>query len=97
MHVVETLRMVVLSRSQRDALGDECPADPFAPGAIPAPGSAPGIVGPSETAEGFDAVKTCGVLVDEIVTGDGCTCGLSDDTRTAGGCKITYPLVGDRQ
>lgn len=78
--VVETLTLTLLSGSQFEALGGQCPT-----GALP---TGPGIVPPSTTAAGFDAVYACGTLVDTIVAGDDCTCSS---------CAITYPTIGSRE
>lgn len=83
----ETMRVILISRSQNEALGDVCPSNPFG-GGVPAPGSAPGIVGPTRTGGTFDSLRACGELVDVVVPGEGCACAP---------CEVRYVLSGARR
>jgi hypothetical protein len=91
--LVETISVSMLSRSQSDAVGGQCPSDALDGGT---PGIDPdaGIAGPRQTAQGFDAVRLCGVLRSEVVaTGlDGGAC-----SAKCNGCGVRYQLRGDRR
>ncbi len=86
MRVIETLSIALLSKSQSSAVGDRCPPNPL-DGGVPSPDS--GVTLPGSTQTGFDAVRACGDLYEEI-TGDG-TC----DPACA--CVLKYQLVGERK
>jgi hypothetical protein len=86
MRVIETLRVALLSKSQSSAVGDRCPENPLDGGV---PDVDAGVTMPGSTETGFDAVRACGDLFEEI-TGTG-TC----DPLCA--CLLQYRLVGDRK
>jgi hypothetical protein len=84
--VNETITVALLSRSQTDAVGGNCPPNPL-DGGVPPPGG--GITGPGSTGTSFDAILACGELNDEVeVTSSGCTCGP---------CFDRYQVEGVRQ
>jgi hypothetical protein len=84
----ETLDVVLLSRTQNEALAGACPVDPF-DGGVPAPQPDVdgGIRGPGPGTQGYDAVRACGLLIDELLLPEGCTC-------DAGPCRLVYRTVG---
>lgn len=86
--VEETIRVALLSRSQRNALSSPtCPANPFS-GGVPAP-NGDSITPPGPTDTGYDAVLACGELVDRVIP---------DPARCAcGECEVRYPISGDRR
>jgi hypothetical protein len=87
----ETIDVAILSGSQSDFLGGQCPADPL-DGGVPAPGTVlpdGGIVqGPASQASGFDAVLACGTLTDQWLPDAGCGCPA---------CAWQYTLAGLRR
>jgi hypothetical protein len=91
--LVETFRVAVLSRSQAAVLSDQCPPDAL-DGGLPQPNDA-GIVGPGQTALGFDAVRLCGELTTELVA-DGLPDGGPCEPRCHS-CTARYALRGDRK
>ena len=86
MRVVETMSIALLSKSQSAAVGDRCPDNPLDGGV---PGEDAAVTRPGSTVTGFDAVRACGDLFEEIV-GTG-TC----DPLCA--CLLQYRLVGERK
>lgn len=86
MRVVETIVVALLSKSQSAALGDKCPANAL-DGGLPGPDA--GATLPGSTATGFDSVRACGDLYEQIL-GTG-TC----DPACA--CLLKYRLSGDRK
>ncbi|MBS1148488.1 MAG: hypothetical protein H6Q89_186 [Myxococcaceae bacterium] len=86
MRVVESLSVALVSKSQSSAVGDRCPANPL-DGGLPAADA--GVTLPGSTETGFDAVRACGELTEQIV-GSG-TC----DPLCA--CLLQYRLVGERK
>lgn len=90
--VQETITVALLSKSQSDALGGKCPANPL-DGGVPAPNDA-GINGPGSTDKGFDSVRACGEMSDVIIAtaAQGETC---PEKCTA--CSFRYQLTGERQ
>lgn len=86
MRVIETIQVALLSKSQSSAVGDKCPPNPLDGGV---PGADGGVQLPGSTATGFDSVRACGALSEEI-TGTG-TC----DPLCA--CLLTYRLTGERK
>jgi hypothetical protein len=83
----------MLSRSQSDAAGGQCPADAL-DGGTPRSDPDAGVTGPRQTAQGFDAVRLCGVLSTEVVANglDGGAC-----SAKCTGCGVRYQLRGDRR
>jgi hypothetical protein len=75
--MVETLDVALLSGSQADLLGSQCPLDPL-DGGVPPPGTKLGdggvVQGPGTQASGFDAVMACGTLSDQWLPDAGCGC-----------------------
>lgn len=88
MRVVETLSVALLSKSQSAAVGDKCPAAPL-DGGLPQPQPDAGVTLPGSTETGFDSVRACGDLFEEIVGTGGC------DPLCA--CLLQYRLVGERK
>lgn len=88
--VEETLRIALLSESQSRALGGKCPEDAASllePGTVPVDPDA-GIFPPSAQPEGFDALLTCGLLIEEIRPEAECA------RRPV--CTVTYRVEGVR-
>jgi hypothetical protein len=86
MRVVETLRVSLLSKSQSAAVGDRCPSNPLDGGVPDADG---GVTLPGSTETGFDSVRACGELYEEIVGSGVC------DPLCA--CLLKYRVVGERK
>lgn len=86
MRVIETIVVALLSKSQSAAVGDRCPPNPLDGGL---PGLDAGVTLPGSTAAGFDSVRACGELYEEIV-GTG-TC----DPLCS--CLLKYRVTGDRK
>jgi hypothetical protein len=91
--VVETLSVAVLSRSQTDAVGDQCPADALDGGVVA--NADAGITGPGLTSQGYDAVRLCGELT-TLVVADGLVDGGPCEPK-CGGCTVHYQLRGERR
>lgn len=86
MRVVETLTVALLSKSQSSAVGDRCPVNPLDGGV---PDVDAGVTLPGSTATGFDSVRACGDLFEEIVGAGSC------DPLCA--CLLQYRLTGERK
>ena len=86
MRVVETLRVALLSQSQNAAVSDRCPANPLDGGV---PGVDAGVKRPGSTETGFDSVRACGDLLEDIVG-----IGMCDPLCS---CQLKYKLSGDRK
>jgi hypothetical protein len=86
----ETVVVGLMSKSMNDAAGDACPANPL-DGGMP---SGPGVTPPGPADTGFDAVRACGELLDEVVAtpNEGESC----DPR-CGQCRLKYTLIGARR
>ncbi len=88
--VVETLTLALLSSSQSQALEGACPGDAV-DGGVPAPDADAGLFGPASGPKGFDAVRACGRLVDEVLAAPegspACACSA---------CLVRYTLSGGR-
>jgi hypothetical protein len=86
----ETIRVTLMSLSQTQALGNQCPENPFAAGdgGVPQPEPDSGVTLPRRTEFGFDAVKACGELVNEIIAPDECGCSA---------CTLLYRVDGSRR
>jgi hypothetical protein len=65
LRIAETITLALLSQSQAAAVGLRCPASPL-DGGVPAPRSDAGVLAPSFTDAGFDAVLACGTLTTEL-------------------------------
>lgn len=85
--LTETLELALASLSQDQVLGGACPADAL-DGGMPAPSEDAGISLPTTTSRGFDAVRACGVLVDDIQPAEGCFCAA---------CSMRYAVRGVRR
>ena len=85
--LTETLEVALASLSQDQALGGVCPVNAL-DGGMPTPSPDAGIYLPTTTARGFDAVRACGELVDDIQPAEGCFC-------TA--CSMRYAVRGVRR
>jgi hypothetical protein len=81
--IVEPFKVALLSLSQNTALGGECPENPLDPASFPPDASRPG---PLPTG-GFDALKACGELTDNVIPEPGAPCPP---------CSITFHLTGVR-
>lgn len=91
--VVETMTVAVLSRSQIEAAGGQCPPHAL-DGGVASPNDA-GLTGPRQTPQGYDAVRLCGELTTLVVAdglGDGGAC-----DPMCGGCTVRYQLRGERR
>lgn len=92
----ERIRFSLLSRSQSEAVGRACPANPLDGGVPAPPGPDGGITGPGQTVEGFDALYACGELEFSVALQDAgapepdCAPGCDD-------CVVNYTLVGERR
>ena len=86
MRVVETLSVALLSKSQSAAVGDRCPANPL-DGGVPSDDAR--VTLPGSTATGFDAVRACGELLEQISGTGPC------DPACA--CLLQYRLTGERK
>lgn len=83
--VEETLEVALLSRSQNDALGGNCP-DGAPEVGIPLPDGG-AVTGPDTTPTGFDAVRVCGRMVDRMIPAEGC----------CAPCSVTHRIQGVRR
>lgn len=92
----ERITVALLSRSQSEAVGRQCPADALDGGVPAPPGPDGGLRAPGQTAEGFDALYACGELVFSVATSEpaapesGCAPGCD-------GCVVRYTLAGERR
>lgn len=93
MRVIERFDVAVLSRSQADALGG-CPRNVLDFGVVPAANDA-GITAPMQTPQGFDAVRLCGFISNEVVA-DGLEDGGACDAKCSG-CFVTFLARGERR
>jgi hypothetical protein len=86
----ETVTVAILSKSQNDAAGDLCPTDVL-DGGLP---QGEGITPPGALARGYDALRACGELVNEIVATplEGASC-----DPACGACRLRYHLAGARR
>ena len=85
----ETLVFALLSEAQSEALGSGCPADAL-DGGVPFDPDA-GINRPGSTGTGFDAVRACGELFDEVSMSGGC------ETACLSPCSLSYRVSGVRK
>lgn len=91
MTLEESLELALLSRSQSAAVGNTCPDSPL-DGGIPE-GFA-NVKRPQETEFGFDSVRVCGELVEQVKAGglpDGGAC-----PAECGACRLRYRVTGER-
>lgn len=89
--VAERLHVAILSASQDAALGGECPADAQAllvEGAVPVDPDA-GVTPPGPQETGYDAVRSCGVLIHQVTPEDACP-EFSE-------CTLTWRVTGGRR
>ena len=84
--LTEHFTVALLSRSQSLALGSVCPAEPL-DGGLPGPDA--GVTLPGPTGNGFDALRACGVLENDVQPPSTCV-GCS-------GCTLRYPVTGVRK
>jgi len=84
----ETLDVIFLSRSQNDALLGRCPEGAL-DGGIPVADGDAGIRPAGAYEDGYDALRACGELTDELIVPAGCDCG--------GTCLLKYPVSGLKQ
>lgn len=96
--VEEGLRVALLSRSQNDALGGNCPAEPF-DGGVPLVGGDAGIEAPGSRTTGFDAIRACGELWDLVRPPEDCQLTLDDETGLprCPECAVGYRVTGVRR
>ena len=90
----ERLQWVLLSKSQDEALQRAtktagCPED--IKKVLPLPDVDAGIVAPGPTPRGFDAVRVCGTLVNDVVPQAVEGCGKCQ------GCQMRYRVTGERR
>lgn len=85
----ETLRVALLSKSQDSELLGKCPVHPL-DGGVPAADG--GVMLPESTPRGFDAVRACGELVNEILEEPGAGC-----SPACSGCTLRYRVTGVRR
>lgn len=84
----EQLEVALVSLEQDDVLGRTCPASPL-DGGVPTVGVDGGALAlPVTTPRGFDAVRACGELWDDIQPGQGCFCAA---------CSMRYAVRGVRR
>lgn len=90
----ESIRFVLLSRSQSEVVGRRCP-DNALDGGTPLPNADAGVTPPRQTPEGFDALYACGELVfsvqaSQVEGGEPCPSICSE-------CVVRYTLQGERR
>jgi len=84
----ERLEVALVSLEQDEVLGRACPASPL-DGGMPTVGADGGALAlPVTSARGFDAVRACGELQDDIQPGEGCFCAA---------CSMRYAVRGVRR
>jgi hypothetical protein len=93
--MIERIDVAVLSRSQADALAGSCPANPLDFGVVPMPTADGGIVLPHQTPLGYDALRLCGEMSNEIVADGALDGGACPDE--CNGCFISYTVRGERR
>ena len=96
MQVVETLRLAIYSTSQSEAVGGQCPSDPFA---VPAPTGT--IARPGTLEDGYDSLLLCGTAREDYGPYDA---GNADSGSDAGvcassclGCTRNFSVRGRRR
>lgn len=90
MTLTETLTFALLSESQFVAAGNACPPNPL-DGGVPEPTADGGIVRPGSVGASYDAVATCGTLVDVATIDGGCNAACLVP------CTLTYSVSGVRK
>lgn len=89
--LVETMVVALSSKSQDALLAGGCPDAPL-DGGMPEPNGDLGVFAPGTTPQGFDAIRACGELTDEVVPDPAavpaCECL---------GCTLRYTVRGDRK
>lgn len=91
--VVESITLAVLSSSQDEAAGRQCPESALDGGLVVDLDA--GVVPPGQTTQGYDAVRLCGELTTTVVAAglvDGGACEPQCD-----GCTVRYQLRGERR
>ena len=84
----ERLEVALVSLEQDEVLGRACPDLPL-DGGVPTVGADGGALSlPATTPRGFDAVRACGELWDDIQPGEGCFCAA---------CSMRYAVRGVRR
>lgn len=86
--VEETIITAFLSPSQNEKVGDRCPDNPLDGGVPMGPDS--GVSEPGTTDNGYNAVRACGELREQVVVDGGCD-------PLCGACRIRYSLRGERR
>ncbi|MBX7114118.1 MAG: hypothetical protein K1X64_07260 [Myxococcaceae bacterium] len=93
--VEETLVMSLLSKSQTDAAGGDCPANPL-DGGVAVPTGEGGITAPGTTSVGgFDMLRACGEVIDVVKAGP--DAGEDPHCTACVGCQMRSVLKGARQ
>ena len=87
MRLVESMSFALLSKSQSAALFERCPANPL-DGGIPSEDA--GVTLPGSTSTGFDSVRVCGELHEDIV-------GVGSCDPLCNSCQLQYRLTGERR
>jgi hypothetical protein len=91
--LIERLDFAVLSRSQAEALGGACPPNPLDFGVLPSPTADGGVTLPRQTVNGFDAVRLCGEMSNEVVA----DADAGECAPECTGCFITWTVRGERR
>lgn len=87
--MTETIHATLVSKSQSDAVGGCVLDPPFDPDA--------GITRPGSAASGFDAVRACGSLTEEIAISPAVTQETMTCLLRCNGCSLGYAIAGDRK
>lgn len=86
--VRETLTVALLTPEQNRLAGDTCPDHPFDGGLAP---DDAGIYPSAATGSAYNAIRACGVLIDEVIPPDG---GCGDGCLP---CELHYRVNGGRR
>ncbi len=93
--VEETMVMSLLSKSQTEAAGGDCPANPL-DGGVAVPSGESGVTGPGTTSVGgFDMLRACGEIIDVVKAGP--DAGEDPNCASCVGCQMRSLLKGTRQ
>ncbi|MBI3182427.1 MAG: hypothetical protein HYZ28_09810 [Myxococcales bacterium] len=90
----ETLRVALLSQSQDRELSGRCPERPL-DGGVPSPDG--GVFRPASAAGGFDAVRACGELLDEVVPEHSSPSPDAGCEEACFSCRLLYRVEGMRR
>lgn len=88
--MTETFQVTLVSKSQSDAVGGCIENPPVNPDA--------GIIGPDTSNEGgFDAIRACGTLVEDIRVNPPVSTPTSTCLAQCSQCRLSYTLTGERK